>query len=107
MKCDFCVTITEYNDSNKMTRGFIRRVFLYGNACSPGMKFKKKRVRYMKKERECTTFIVEIKDTQAQSWQGRVRWVEKGECCSFRSALELIKLMDSAVSSESVTMQTE
>lgn len=44
------------------------------------------------------TFVIEILDTQSQSWQGKVRWVEKQETQTFRSALELIKLMDSAVS---------
>ncbi|MDY3918675.1 MAG: hypothetical protein SOZ59_06690 [Candidatus Limivivens sp.] len=44
------------------------------------------------------TFIVEIKNTQSQSWQGAVRWVETQKTQAFRSTLELIKLLDSAVS---------
>lgn len=47
-----------------------------------------------------STFIVEIKDTQSQSWQGSVTWVESKKKCPFRSALELIKLIDSVVGNE-------
>lgn len=51
----------------------------------------------MKKEK---TFVVQIKDTQSGTWQGTVLWVEEEKKEVFRSALELIKLMDSAVESE-------
>ena len=45
------------------------------------------------------TFVVQIKDTQAGTWQGSVHWVEEDKKENFRSALELIKLLDSAVES--------
>lgn len=51
----------------------------------------------MKKEK---TFIVQIKDTESGTWQGTVQWVEKEKKEIFRSALELMKLMESAVESD-------
>lgn len=50
------------------------------------------------KNKRQKSFIVEIKDTQNQSWQGNLTWVEEKKKISFRSTLELIKLIDSAVS---------
>ena len=43
------------------------------------------------------TFTLEVKDTQAHSWQGKIKWIEgqKEEC--FRSVLELITLLDSVI----------
>lgn len=43
------------------------------------------------------TFIVNIKNSQNHTWQGIVKWVERQEEIPFRSAIELIKLMDSAL----------
>ena len=53
-----------------------------------------------KKHHEGTTFLVEILSCENHSWQGRLTWVEKQKIENFRSALELIKLMDSAVPSK-------
>ena len=44
------------------------------------------------------TFAVRILFRQNASWQGSVVWMEEGREESFRSALELIFLMDSALS---------
>ncbi|MEG1585172.1 MAG: hypothetical protein RR361_08985 [Anaerovorax sp.] len=44
---------------------------------------------------EKATFILEVQFRQNASWQGNIRWVEKQETMHFRSALEMIKLMDS------------
>lgn len=46
------------------------------------------------------TFVVHIKYRQNASWQGQVMWAEKRQTCSFRSALELLKLIDSALDEE-------
>lgn len=43
------------------------------------------------------TFIIRVEQRQHSSWQGRVTWMEKGETVVFRSALELLKLMDQAL----------
>lgn len=47
------------------------------------------------------TFIVNVKYRQNATWQGTVTWVEEKKKASFRSLLELIKLMDSAIESTS------
>ena len=47
------------------------------------------------------TFVVRIQYRQNASWQGQVTWAEKDKTVPFRSALELLKLIDStAVESE-------
>jgi len=46
-----------------------------------------------------SSFVVQILDTQNQTWQGTVTWVNRKETKSFRSLLELIKMLDSAVHS--------
>lgn len=43
------------------------------------------------------TFKVKVLFRQGASWQGRVSCTDTGDEISFRSALELIKLMDSAL----------
>lgn len=42
-------------------------------------------------------FVIQILDTQNATWQGTVTWMEEDRQESFRSALELIKLLDSAL----------
>ena len=46
-------------------------------------------------ERE--TFVVRILNTQNATWQGTVTWTERRVSRNFRSALELLRLLDSAV----------
>lgn len=43
-------------------------------------------------------FIVQITHQQNATWQGTVTWVDRGQTERFRSVLELIRLIDSAVS---------
>lgn len=46
------------------------------------------------------TFILEINDCQNQSWQGRLEWVQEQKKQSFRSVMELLRLIDSVVCHE-------
>lgn len=48
---------------------------------------------------ENQSFIVEIKNKEHHTWQGAVTWVEGKKKENFRSALELLKLMDSTFKS--------
>lgn len=50
----------------------------------------------MKKDKG--TFIVKIHECQNATWQGSVLWVEEQQEQYFRSALELLKLIDGAIS---------
>lgn len=43
------------------------------------------------------TFLLNIYNRQNATWQGTVTWVDKNEKQQFRSALELIKLIESAL----------
>jgi len=43
------------------------------------------------------SFIVTVRSQENATWQGTVQWVEGKEEQHFRSVLELLKLMDSAM----------
>ena len=45
------------------------------------------------------SFLVKIKYRQNSSWQGTLQWIETGKTQNFKSCLELIRLMDLAVTS--------
>jgi Holliday junction resolvase-like predicted endonuclease len=45
---------------------------------------------------EKATFVVHIQFRQSATWQGSITWVEKDRTQNFRSALEMLKLMDEA-----------
>ena len=47
--------------------------------------------------RKQTDFIVSVRYQEHGSWQGTVTWSEGGKKVPFRSALELLYLMDEAV----------
>ena len=53
------------------------------------------------------TFLVEVVDQQNASWQGSVKWINTGKKENFRSALELIRLLDSALTEEKKQGDTE
>ena len=46
------------------------------------------------------SFIVRVTSRQNATWQGSISWTERGVTKHFRSALELIKLIDSASDEE-------
>ena len=43
------------------------------------------------------SFIVNIQNQQNSTWQGTVTWVDEDRTQSFRSVLELIRLIDSTL----------
>jgi len=43
------------------------------------------------------TFEISVKFMQNSTWQGELHWIEKKRRQNFRSALEMIKLMDEAL----------
>lgn len=49
---------------------------------------------------ELATFVVHVKNRQYSTWQGEVVWADKNVKKTFRSALELLKLIDSAMEDE-------
>ena len=42
-------------------------------------------------------FEITVKFTQDATWQGQIHWIEKNKKQNFRSALEMLKLMDEAL----------
>ncbi len=42
-------------------------------------------------------FVIQIDRCENATWQGSILWTEKNITQQFRSALELIRLMDSAI----------
>ena len=46
------------------------------------------------------SFIVRVTSRQNATWQGSISWTERGVTKHFRSALELIKLIDRALDEE-------
>jgi hypothetical protein len=54
----------------------------------------------MAKKNDRKTFIVQILSQQNATWQGLITWTEGRQTQSYRSALELIKLIDSAEEEE-------
>ncbi|MBE5826084.1 MAG: hypothetical protein E7307_05540 [Butyrivibrio sp.] len=53
---------------------------------------------YPNRKKNSETFLIKVTDCQNGSWQGKVVWADKERAAHFRSALELIKLMDEVVS---------
>lgn len=52
------------------------------------------------------TFIIEVTDQANASWQGRVTWVNGKQKQYFRSTLELIKMIDAALETETIEIES-
>ena len=50
-----------------------------------------------KKKKDLGTFQIEVQYCQNATWQGEIVWAEKNQRQRFRSDLELLRLMDSAL----------
>jgi len=46
------------------------------------------------------TFEITVKFMQNSTWQGQIHWVERNQKQNFRSALEMLKLMDEALAED-------
>lgn len=53
------------------------------------------------------TFVVQVLNTQNSTWQGTVTWTNGKKQESFRSALELMKLIDSALTADAEEQDAE
>lgn len=61
----------------------------------------------LKNNGEQGTFIIRVEQRQHSSWQGRVTWVEEGKTENFRSALELLKMIDGALDGSDIKEDAE
>ncbi len=59
------------------------------------------------KETKKQTFIVEVVDHQKCTWQGQIFWVQGNKKISFRSVMEMLHLMDSAIIDEEDDLEQE
>ena len=48
------------------------------------------------------TFIIQIAYQQNDTWQGTLKWMNQGKEAHFRSTLELIHMIDTAINSNNV-----
>ena len=46
------------------------------------------------------TFIIEVIDKKDSTWQGKVSWVDGKKEQTFRSVMELLRLVDSVVAQD-------
>ena len=53
------------------------------------------------------TFIVKVMGTENATWQGTVTWTDGQRTQPFRSALELIRLIDSALLEQAATEESK
>ena len=53
------------------------------------------------------TFVIQVISAQKSTWQGTVSWPGGKKQAPFRSALELLKLIDSTLSEEGGEFQPE
>ncbi len=58
---------------------------------------------FQQKFGEQATFVVQVQFRQNATWQGTIQWLEEKKSRKFRSLLEMIKLMDEALSREQET----
>lgn len=61
----------------------------------------------LKNNGEQGTFIIRVEQRQHSSWQGRVTWAEEGKTENFRSALELLKMIDGALDGRDIKEDAE
>ena len=46
------------------------------------------------------TFVVHVNKCETDTWQGQVTWADRDEKLSFRSAMELMSIIDAALNAE-------
>lgn len=46
------------------------------------------------------TFVIHVASQENATWHGQITWLKENETRSFRSMLEMIRLMDSALNQE-------
>jgi hypothetical protein len=56
-------------------------------------------------DRKKGTFIVKVDFCQNESWQGRVIWADENKTQHFRSALELVRIMDDALNKQNTNRE--
>lgn len=55
----------------------------------------------MSRNQQNDTFIIQIAYQQNDTWQGTLKWMNQGKEAHFRSTLELIHMIDTAIRTDS------
>ncbi len=61
----------------------------------------------LQKHGDIGTFIIRVQHRQNSTWQGRITWMEEDKTVKFRSVWEMIKLMENAMDTVSVSEEGE
>ena len=72
--------------------------------CEREADIKMTKEKIQRKRGENSTFVINVLHRQNATWQGQLHWVEKNKSQNFRSALELLKLIDSALEQNEAEM---
>lgn len=56
-----------------------------------------------KRTKQLGSFVMRVQHCENATWQGTLTWTEKNITQQFRSALELLKLIDSALETQKKT----
>jgi hypothetical protein len=51
------------------------------------------------------TFIIKVEESQRGTWQGKVVWADEDTTEHFRSALELLQLVDEAINAATASKE--
>ena len=51
------------------------------------------------------TFIIKVEESQSGTWQGKVVWADEDTTEHFRSALELLQLVDEAINAATASKE--
>lgn len=100
---DLIMKMDEFFDKINFPQASLKtRSFLGGTQAAAGKRPNEvQRVDDMMEHRgDLATFVVHVQYRQNATWQGKIVWTDKKKECAFRSALEMIKLMDEAIGEE-------
>lgn len=61
----------------------------------------------LQKHGDIATFIVRVQHRQNSTWQGRITWMEEDKTIRFRSVWEMIKLIENAMDTVSISEEGE
>ncbi len=90
----------QFPEASTLTRYFGQRKRKLGegeNAMDKQDKFENIEITENVENGSKATFVVQIQYRQNATWQGNVKWLETNEEMKFRSALELVKMIDQAM----------
>ena len=96
-----------YPQASEQIRSFAPTDTCLRNSKEPKVERCMSKEKLIEPKGEKVTFVVHVMYRQNATWQGSVTWAEKKQTANFRSALELIKLMDSAVEATAMADGTQ